>query len=316
MVWKAPPGCPTDREALARIEALLGARLTEVLAEPLGARARVSTIAEGHYELLLETFQGDQRFTRTMQAATCAELADAGALVLALAIDPMLSERRAAAAAAPTDDPSETEAGDEPADSTSLPVVEKPRREPARTVTPQPRPASRPRPRAALRFPVVASATLDLGTVANVALGPELGLGVQWRALEASLGALWLPARRSFAAPGKGGDITFASARMSVCYRPLRGVFQALGCGVLEVGRLSGEGVGTTTRTSETGTWIAPGASLFLRRALGSRFFLSLVGGVQVPTQPIEFTLQNVGVVHAVPAVVPRAGLGLGGYFD
>lgn len=71
MVWKAPAECPTELEALARIETLLGARVSEVKLVPLAARGHVTSKKPGHYELVLETFQGEQRFFRTTPALSC-----------------------------------------------------------------------------------------------------------------------------------------------------------------------------------------------------------------------------------------------------
>jgi len=320
LAWHAPPGCPTAHEALARIEALLGARVTEILAEPMAARATVSLAGDGRYELMLETFQGEQRFTRSMQAASCAELTDAGALVLALAIDPTLSERRAAEANVSVVPPPPVEPTERGPDTEAAPTAPV-----ATTALAKPPPPAALAPPAAartpartpdqLRFGVLGTATLDVGTIATVAVGPSLGVGVQWRSVEASLGALWLPPRRSYAEPGKGGDITLVTGQLRGCYRPFQGDWQLLGCGTFELGVISGKGAGTATRFDPSATWIAPGAMISGRRRLGSSFVLSFGAGAQIPLQPIDFTLENVGVVHSVPVLVPRVELGAGGFF-
>src|SRR5262245_20977934 len=121
--WSAPGGCPNGVEIAQRIEALLGAPITAMTPEPIVARGKVTEVGPLRYELELETRQRDQRFVRSMQAPSCAELSDAGALVLALAIDPTLAERRARGAqpppatdALPTDlPPAEAPAAAEPA---------------------------------------------------------------------------------------------------------------------------------------------------------------------------------------------------------
>jgi hypothetical protein len=313
MVWKAPPECPTDLETLARIEALLGVRVSEMPMVPFAARGRVTRVGPAHYELSLETFQGEQRFLRTMQAASCTELTDAGALVLALAIDPTLIERRAGAAH------TAGAVSPEPAPSTSAPAPPQPKRPPRRAPTArshQPEPEPEPEPRRSARFLLGARVVADFGSIADLAFGPGIGVAVQWKALEVSLDGVWLPQRRALVEPGKGGDISLVAAGLRGCYRPFTGTLEALGCASFELGSLDGEGVGTVVRTHESGLWTAPGAHLSGRLRLGSRVLLSLGAGAVVPIQPIDFTLFNVGVVHEVPPLVARAEAGIQAHFD
>jgi hypothetical protein len=314
MVWKGPAECPTDLEVLARIEALLGTRVSELELPPLAARGRITLLAPENYELVLETFQGEQRFLRTMKAASCGELTDAGALVLALAIDPTLSERRTSAATAPAPSASATPNDSPPAPARATPARPRERRTPAPPPTPAPEPV--PEPEHAARFLLGARAVLDFGSVADIAVGPGIGLAIQWRAFEGSLDGVWLPARRTLAAPGKGGDIALAAVALRGCYRPLSGVFQALGCASFELGSLDGNGVGTVVRTHRSGLWAAPGALVGGRARLGSRLLVSLGAGAMVPIKPIDFTLDNVGLVHRVPALVARVEAGLQAHFD
>jgi hypothetical protein len=305
LAWNAPKDCPTNVETLARIEALLG------------ARGRITAFGPTHYELVLETFQGEQRFLRTMQASTCAELTDAGALVLALAIDPTLSERRATAAhGAATPEPAEGASPAAPA-ATAPPRKRAPKpappREPAR---PAPPPAVDPEPARAARVRLGAHAVLDFGSIADVAVGPSIGVAVEWGAWQASLEGLWLPERRSLVAPGKGGDISLVATSLRGCYRPLAGALEVLGCGAFELGSLDGGGVGTAVRTHRSGLWAAPGALLAARLRVGKNVVISLAAGGLVPIQPIDFTLDNVGLVRRVPPLVARTEAGVLAYFD
>lgn len=324
IAWKAPADCPTDRETLARVEALLGARVSEMKLVPLAARGRVTAIAPGHYELVLETFQGEQRFLRTMQAGSCAELTDAGALVLALAIDPTLSERRASATPGHDATSAKAEAGPDGPPSAAAPSATT-RRPPPRSRPPRPATSAPSRPPSPARplhhdgpvhFLVGARAVVDFGSIADVAVGPGVGLALQWRGLEASLDGVWLPRRRTLAEPGKGGDISLTATNLRACYRPLAGTFEALGCVVFELGSLDGDGVGTVVRTHRSGLWAAPGGMVGGRVRLGSRILVALGAGALVPIQPIDFTLDNVGLVRRVPPLVARVEAGLSAHFD
>jgi hypothetical protein len=319
MVWRTPAECPSDLQVLRRIEGLLGTPVSALTIPDLAARGRITLVAPEHYELVLETFQGEQRFLRTMHAASCTELTDAGALVLALAIDPTLSERRnrappstattpaprAARSTAPAATPGPA------APRTKLPQPAAPIAQPS-----SPAPASPPHYLRPARFLLGARSVFDFGTVADVAVGPGIGLAFQWRALEASLDAVWLPARRTLAAPGKGGDISLAAGSLRGCYRRPFGRREALACAAFELGSIDGHGFGTAVRTHRTGLWAAPGAMVMGRARLGSRFLLSLAGGALIPIEPIDFTLDNVGLVRRVPTLVLRAEAGVQAHFD
>jgi hypothetical protein len=284
--------------------------VSELTIPLLAARGRITLLAPGHYELVLETFQGEQRFLRTMQAASCAELTDAGALVLALAIDPMLSERRVGATPTPPTPGAATSTAapdaTAPPPPPPPPLLERPPLSPS-----EPSESERP-----ARFLLGARAVVDFGSVADVAIGPGIGVALQWRVLEASLDGVWLPTRRTLSTPGKGGDISLAAASLRGCYRPLRGTLEALGCAAFELGSLDGNGVGTVVRTHRSGLWAAPGAAVAGRLRLGSRFLLSLSAGALVPLEPIDFTLDNVGLVRRVPPLVARVEAGVHAHFD
>jgi hypothetical protein len=83
--WTAPPECPQRDTVLASVQRRLGA------SPPAPSlQARVTLVEqEGEFLLALET----QGARRELKGPSCAELAEAGALILALLIDPMLLSR-------------------------------------------------------------------------------------------------------------------------------------------------------------------------------------------------------------------------------
>ncbi|MBX3273289.1 MAG: hypothetical protein KF729_23705, partial [Sandaracinaceae bacterium] len=84
--WSAPPGCPDRATVAAQIEELLGRAL--VAAPPARVEAAMARDG-GRLRLDLELVRGDEpASTRTLEGPTCEALAEAGALVIALAIDP------------------------------------------------------------------------------------------------------------------------------------------------------------------------------------------------------------------------------------
>jgi hypothetical protein len=83
--WSAPPDCPQRDVVLASVQRRLGA------SPPAPAlQARVTLVEEeGQFLLALET----QGARRELKGPSCAELAEAGALILALLVDPLLLSR-------------------------------------------------------------------------------------------------------------------------------------------------------------------------------------------------------------------------------
>jgi hypothetical protein len=324
LAWTAPASCPGPAGVLARIESLLGAKVPEVLQVPLVVRGEVQ--ARSHperFELSLETFQQEQRFTREMQAPSCAELTDAAALVLALAIDPHLSERLDAAGESPPapavePTPSPPPSAAPPASTTAAPAVRAspPAAGPAPELAPPP--GHPPSARSTLAFLGAVALVADAGSVAPFALGPSVTAGLAYSAFELGLDATWLPRRRSFAEsdPDKGGDISLLAFTLRPCGVLRVGPVQGGLCAALDLGDIGGTGFGTVTRSTRHALWVAAGGALLGRYRLTPVFALQLRGSVSAPLQDIEFSLENVGVVYVVPAAVARVALSAEAHFD
>jgi hypothetical protein len=313
--WSAPGGCPNGVEVLERIEALLGARIADLRPEPISARGNVVAVEALRFELTLETQQRGQRYVRSMQAPSCAELGDAGSLVLALAIDPELVELQARAAE--TKQPETSTLATEAPPAPPAPEVPKvpppppprdssPRRDDERADEPI-RPTDAPEWFARLGL------LADFGTVSDASFGPRATVAAGFGAFRAELGLSWLPPVRSFTArnPDRGGDIDLLATDLDGCFLPFRGDLELQGCAGVEVGRLHGSGFGTVVEREGSALWL--GASLTLLGRLQATRALTVVaaGGPLFVPQDTEFTLENVGVVHTVPKVVSRFGLGI-----
>ncbi|MFO0632686.1 MAG: hypothetical protein U0168_07550 [Nannocystaceae bacterium] len=89
--WRSPPGCPQRDDLVRAIEALLGAAMAapadgalaiEGSIEPDGARWRL--------RLRIVTDSGER--TRELPGATCQELLDLAAVLIAVAVDPRVAD--------------------------------------------------------------------------------------------------------------------------------------------------------------------------------------------------------------------------------
>jgi hypothetical protein len=320
--WSSPGGCPNGAEIAERIEALLGAPIADVKAEPIVARGKVTELGPLRYELELETRQRDQRFVRSMQAPSCAELGDAGALVLALAIDPTLAERRARAQTSP---------GTEALPSDLPPPAQPAPAEPAEPAPAEPAPPAPARPRGAVttldspdpqdevvpaaplvvRWSARLGLVLDAGTVANSAYGFGARIGAPFGSFRAELGLVWLPPTATVIAtdPERGGSIDLLAADLVGCYVPLRGGFEIAACGIVELGRIHGAGFGTVVESEDSALWVAVGPGALFRLRAAESLLVTASTELLFALERNEFTLENVGTVHQVWPAIPRIGL-------
>jgi hypothetical protein len=85
--WEAPAECPDEAEVQRRAATLLTASAVDVGVPSFEASAHVEATADG-YALELRISGGDDAGVRRLAARDCSELAQATALIVAIAIDP------------------------------------------------------------------------------------------------------------------------------------------------------------------------------------------------------------------------------------
>jgi hypothetical protein len=79
LIWNAPPGCPEPAAVEAQIRQLETPGRRPAIAS---AKATVNASIDGGWHLRLETLSGDARGVRTIDASSCAALAESTALIL------------------------------------------------------------------------------------------------------------------------------------------------------------------------------------------------------------------------------------------
>lgn len=135
--WRAPAACPSAEVVRARVAALLSRqRSTQTRLRATGEITRVA--AEGYLLKLSVNTEGHVA-ARTMRASDCAALAEAGAWLIALAVDPTLVDARTAPALEPK--PNETKPD---APKPKPPEEAKPAPAPAEEAKPKPADRSEP----------------------------------------------------------------------------------------------------------------------------------------------------------------------------
>jgi hypothetical protein len=176
------------------------------------------------------------------------------------------------------------------------------------------------RERGGLRAGPAVWALLDSSVAPQLATGFGAGVLLEWRSDDAwspelQLGALSLRSERQADAQSVGSRFAVSALQGSFC--PLRVLssqtWSVRPCVQLEVGRISGEGVGSALArsTERHGLWLSSGASLQGGAVVWGPLTLGAAIGATFPWVRHEFFLEPDTLVYRVPAVGWRAGASL-----
>lgn len=273
LTWAAPEGCPARPYVLERIQKLLG---TTPLAETrLKADGRVSLPEAGLWRVHLAVVGHGTDGERELTADTCERLADATALVLALAVDPEALARRPVAStkSSPPSEESGTTIG------------------------------------LALR-PLLAG---DLGTLPfpGTGIGAAVALLIGRARVELS-GAYWFLQRvERVVGEGVGGSFQLVSGGLRGCFSPKQGTLELGACAGFEAGPLLGAGIGLADSGRGQSLWAAilggAGAGLHLSHVWSLR---ADAGVGYAPLRP-RFVAEGLGTIQESSPMVGRAQLGV-----
>jgi hypothetical protein len=301
--WHAPSECPDEAAARAAIDELLEGRtppgdrrvVADVAIEPGGRgwRARVR-IDDG-------TSVGE----RELEAASCDEVGEAAALIVAMAVDPRLAgdstpgEPPADEAPIPTPPPATNDSGTETESTRGAAIA---------PVDSQP--VERELERRPLKLFLRAGGGVGFGSASTAAgvvmLAVALG-GTRWRVeLDADV---WTP-RTSPQNDAIGVRVLGWTLGVRGCGSPLAMKLEIPLCAGMRAGALHGRGAGPIESHSELSPWITATAGVGVWGWIAPRFALALdVDGFVSITQP-AFDLQPSGFTVRAPAGGVRAVLG------
>ncbi len=286
LTWSAPRECPQAAGARKLVaDYLREARLAEASPNARVLRA-TATIRHrgGTWELKLATELDGEPGERTLEAGTCADVAAAGALVLAFAIDPTAALRHASAS------------------------------EPAPPVAPA------PAPQAAPAFVLGAGAGVrgDLGALPRSSVGVALSLFVERGVWSGMLSGFAFAARSQATAakPSAGGELSLWSMAAAPCVSPTyRAELRLHVCLPLEWQRLRARGYGVDQPVVETRSELLVGVELSPGLWLSPHFELVAPLRVGVALLRPEFYLVGIDSVFRASAVQGRAGVGILAHF-
>lgn len=299
--WQAPPGCPDAQGVLASAEAM-GVELRGSALELDGEIEQV----DGGYRLELSVQTSSGTTTRTMHAESCDELGHAAALVVSVAVDPLL---------VPAPPELEPPAADpEPVSDEPEPAVE------VESAVPPPVPPNAPAEVAkpsegggasALQSALFLSGAIGRGISPRVDGRLQLGAAVDGRWVRGELLAFHAFAQRVeyVENPGLGARVLGWGGSFRVGPRAsLRGLEVAGPVGV-EAAAVVGDGYGADRSWARAElTWgvvAAPG----LRVPLGRRVRVGADAEVSVAVRRPAFAVDGGAPLYRVPRVGVRGGL-------
>jgi hypothetical protein len=272
--WNAPDACPDDATLVRRVEEELAQPLAEARQQSLSISAHVAGDSSGGFAAKLRFSGPNGVEERFLEHPDCAKLADAVALVMALAIDPERVKARQDAMA-----PAPFATGPSAAPSPVLPPSAPP-------PIPAPRPANETNPSTAAhstrRAWVVELAVLGFaGAGALPSVGPGLGIGASARAQHVELGLVgryWFSSVQPV--PGvEDADVrvTLASFGLRGCAVPWLVTWQLSGCLGAELGDLWGAGEGAVEQP-RTRHALLPSLSAGLALRYGRQRLVPFIG--------------------------------------
>lgn len=284
--WSAPAECPGATRVQASLAAL-------VAPGPLRwerfdvVRGQI-TRSGAEWQLQLQFISGADARRRSLRARECSDLADAAAVAIVLALTaPEASTElaRAPGSSAPSSLTTDRVTTDSPARdaggaSGSLP----------------------------LSWAFGAEAVLDPSTMGSAAFGAAALVRLQLGRFASALYGVALPAVRSSLGGAEAIDLGLWAGGARGCWLPSASV---AACAGAELGRLSGSGVALRAASRSRDLWLAPALSLELSAPLvGGIRLRSSVAGL-MPLVRSRFRVDEQEVVHQLPALALRLGMGL-----
>lgn len=271
--WDSPPNCQRSDTVSEQVEALIHRPLDEV--EALEIRVAIRQDGDAWtLDLVTRTAPTSATRKRTVTGRSCAEISDAAAVLVAMAIQDAAREP----SAEDSNPGSETQTSEE----TTTPIAESPPALPTPPHTPAP----------ARRAPLVSS-LLAAGVIGDSAalpggsLGFAVDAGLRYGALRAEFEGTALAPRTRELAAGQSAEFSFFAGALLGCVEGKLRPVLAFGCGGFELGRLSGEGRGVINPRVGSATWQAARFDLGLAfPSSGSLRFHSRVGVVAALARP------------------------------
>jgi hypothetical protein len=282
--WQAPAGCPAHDDVQTEVARLLGGEIRIAQGKDIQAHA-VAAYAQT-WSVAIETSLAGRQGRRSIEAASCQDLANATALILALMIDPE-------AVAAHTTQPLP------PPPAEPVPAPEKKSWD--------------------IEYLVGLHGAGSSGTLPSFDAGLGGGIGLAGRRWRVELSGTYGLRRDQKAAvaevPGAYGRFNFMAAMLAGCFN-LGGALAYGACADAEVGMVSAKGFGINQGLPARTLWLALGAGVYAAVPLRPYLSLPVHLDMLAPLRRSEFVFKDepgnvTGRVFKAPAAGVRISMGI-----
>ncbi|HVZ85971.1 MAG TPA: hypothetical protein VHG72_03330 [Polyangia bacterium] len=290
-----------DAPAACVDPAALSDEVSDLIGKPLAAvpdvdfRVEIGRASGARWRLHLEMLgrsgaAAEARGTRTIEGATCAELAEAAAVAISVSV------RSIAAEVAPSPSPTQP-----PVAPAAVVAVSAP-----------PHPVPTPPPSTPWRPGIALALATGSGVLPSAGLGLELEGRLQRRSLWLVVLGAWYASQDASADSGTGGRFGLVEGGALACFAPRRGRWTASACGGFELGRLAGTGTGLGVARPQTGAafWQAARAELGLDAAVSGDTSVFLRAGAALARTRPEFVLDGTTPVYRPDRIGARLTAG------
>ncbi|HEY1534835.1 MAG TPA: hypothetical protein VGF76_12480, partial [Polyangiaceae bacterium] len=291
--WQAPAECPDADSVKLSVERLLGQKLADLQSKNVRAHGEVRRNEVGNWELHCLLSVGDRVEEETFAAKKCQALADAMALKIALAIDPLAVVESVEPAV--------------PASPPTPPV-------PSSTVTKERPVAATSAAASSVRYiGLRATGGAGFGPLPGVTAGAALYSSIQLPAFRVELGGQVYSGgvARYAQLPNVGAHLQLFSGAARACLTPGTSRLTVPICGGLELGVIRGEGFGIPAAETSGGAWGAAVIGPALHLTLAGAFALWVEGDAVLTLLRPEFHARNLDSLYTPPEAGARFSAGL-----
>ena len=318
--WAAPPECPGPEAVRTRVGELLGPPREEQPRPELSVTGRVTHDDRG-YHLEIESVAGGTRGRRRLSAESCDELTAAGAVVIALAIDPGAVGRADAESVAAFEEPLPSDS--QPVPTSPAGAEPLPPQQPVETPAPAPPNVPSQAPEEPAEEPadpgspyVGLAALVEAGVLPSVGAGLALLAGWEFSQWRAEFNASYFPQRfaESDDDPEQGADIQLAAGSAGWWWTLVPGTTAFAAGMAVEGGYFYAKGRSLNANESTWIPWLALRSGVELSFAGGGPVSLLIRAEAAIPLGRSEFGFRRNGEwqpVHRPWPVAPRGALGL-----
>lgn len=289
LTFENHPACPTQQQIRNRILDLVeGVSHADV--GPVVFRVSYDP-NETRWSLDILLTINQQETERRVSGDHCQEVTEAGAVIVAIAIDRLkLEEAQSSEGSAQGEADEDIE--EDLSEVESLPP-------PSLTLDRT--------PRNSVAFSISTSADLEIGSLPTVGIGPALGFGIVIGRSRFDIGGSVFPGTE-----GVAEDHASAGAQFLLWFFELRGCFLShfvqrrleFGlCGGFEIGRIEAEAFGVTHPRRGSALWAGPTADLIGGIRIFRQLYIRFELGLFVPINRSDFYVEEVGTVHKISNV-------------